>query len=115
MGFTVSGAVRLDIASKIGGVGALRPGRCLYQMTQNGMEQDALDFMANTCADPKDCNVTVMAHDNLPVDEPDGRNDSWNVVADGDTGLICGFEGREFVVYGMVKGVSFVIDAEVLE
>ena len=69
------------------------------------------DFLDAYCRAPEDCNVDVTAFDR--ISDPVDRNDSWNVVANNDTGLICGVEGREFVVYGVATGVSFEINADV--
>ena len=117
MGFTVAlEGARLDIASAVGGTGALRPGRCLYQMGEHDMIPERNAFLDAYCnalegnpGDFTDCNVDVTATSK----DTDGRNDSWDIVASGDTGLICGFEGRQFVVYGVVTDVSFEIQVDV--
>ena len=120
MGFTVwfdGGTPRLDIASAIGGGTAMHPGRCLSNMTPG--ERDT--FLAAYCRKPDGtlrtpnvCDVTVTASDNVGDDL---RNDQWLVVANNETGLLCGFvdnrDGRVFVVYGVATGVFFKIQAEV--
>ncbi len=116
MGFAVGfhEGVRLDIASAVGGFTAKNPGRCLSVMTP--AERSAfLDFYCGI-PDPStgipedfaDCNVTVTAHDTVI----DGRNDSWNIVAANDTGLICNRFPDVFVI-GVATGVTFEIQADV--
>ncbi len=106
MGFAVvfSEGVRLDIASAVGGFTAKNPGRCLSVMT----EAERRAFLATSCDPATNCNVTVTAHASVPG----GPNDSWNIVAANDTGLICNFFPDVFVI-GVATGVTFEIQADV--
>ncbi len=109
MGFTVvfDEGIRLDIASAIGGTTAKNPGRCLSIMTQ----AERIAFLAAFCdANTDDCNVTVT----VMGTDTDDRNDSWDIVAENDTGLICSHRtpGEVFVI-GVATGVSFTIEADV--
>ncbi|MCH8113041.1 MAG: hypothetical protein IH905_13990 [Proteobacteria bacterium] len=105
MGFQIFAdeGIRLDIASDIGGGDAPDPGRCLSIMTQ--AERTA--FLNASCSTAADCNVTVTA---MGVDS-DGRNNSWDIVAANDTGLICRLFG-EVLLIGVATGVSFTIEAD---
>ncbi len=98
-----------------GGTNAFRPGRCLDLMGEHGMKKERDDFLEAYCRAPEgqpgdftDCNVDVTAFD----EDGDELNDSWTIKAENATGLICGFQGREFFVYGVVEGVSFEIDID---
>ena len=106
MGFAVvfSEGVRLDIASAVGGFTAKNPGRCLSVMT----EAERRAFLATSCDPATNCNVTVTAHASVPG----GPNDSWNIVAANDTGLICNLFPDVFVI-GVATGVTFEIQADV--
>ncbi len=107
MGFQIFSdeGIRLDIASDIGGGDAPDPGRCLSIMTDE--ERDA--FLAASCSTAADCNVTVTA---VGVDS-DNRNNSWDIVAANDTGLICSRGPLGSFVIGVATGVTFIIEADV--
>ncbi len=78
------GALFIEVASAIGGDGALDPGRCLSLLT--GKQRDA--FFENEClSDDNQCNVSVMASND--GDGMGGENDAWRVEANGVTALIC--------------------------
>ncbi len=116
MGFAVGfdEGVLLDIASAVGGFTAKNPGRCLSNMTDN--ERHA--FLDAYCGadeqnnpnsnDFTDCNVTVTAQASVLG----GPNDSWDIVAANDTGLICNLFPDVFVI-GVATGVTFEIQADV--
>ena len=94
-------SIYLEIASAIGGCCAPNPGRCLSALN----EDDRALFLGTYCSTAANCNVEVTA---MGTDS-DGRNDSWDIVAAGDTGLICSL--GEGVVIGVATGVSFSIEA----
>ncbi len=93
------GARLIEVASAIGGDGALDPGRCL-SLLETSQRRAFLDANTGTCQSPGDCDVRVTAFDqgnagtfpgdyNAEAGAGDGENDAWRVEANGVTALIC--------------------------
>ena len=78
-------------------------------------QDERIAFLDEFCGAPEgetgdftDCNVTVTAN----TIDTDGRNDSWTIEADNDTGLICSRGALPSFIIGVAENVSFTIAAD---
>jgi hypothetical protein len=79
------GEFLIEVASAIGGGGALDPGRCLSLLSEDQRTSFLNQHCREPLGDPADCNVSVAASKSTMG----GENDAWRVVANDVTALIC--------------------------